>query len=151
MVKHPHGLQAHIACSISVMSGEVQLLLIEGSVKYKYMYMNPQREEQKLFAEQCTLHDTESHKPYTVLSPFSAPALISAPPCFWGMIGLVLSFPTVVSDWKSPRAQSQRGVRLHIYYIYSVSKSPPLAVTGPMGSWRVSYFSVSAVKDSRIT
>ena len=37
---------------------------------------------------------------YTVLSPFSAPALISAPPCFWELIGLIQSFPTVVSDWK---------------------------------------------------
>ena len=36
----------------------------------------------------------------TVLSPFSAPALISAPPWFWEMMGLFLSFQTVVSDWK---------------------------------------------------
>ncbi len=40
---------------------------------------------------------------------------------------------------KSPRAEASRdsairGVRLHLYYIYiSVSKSTPLAVTGPHG------------------
>ncbi len=57
------------------------------------------QQEEPMSKEQIIIYGQKRDRSnYYRIIAISAPALISAPPCFWEPIGLIQSFPTVVSD-----------------------------------------------------